>query len=235
MKTVNSLKLFLLPVPVLAVLLQMITFRKIPQEVCKACPGISDVSPDHGKGGDIVEITGINLGGFMPGFDKVTINEKEASFIEFSSEPKMYVSDPEKTLSGRFKIAINDVITEGILFSDKDTAVAPTLSRSNKAKATSHVQRGVSGVFIEQNRLLFDDKSHPKAIRFNQVADLKVKVPENAGSGPVCIIIDDQSVQGQVFTYEYASPESPSAVSGNKDPVDWKGRKAAITLTHSKN
>ena len=91
----------------------------------------------------------------------------------------------------------------------------------------------MSGVFIEQNRLLFDDKSYPEAIRFNQVVVLKVMVPENAGSGPV--IIDGQSVQGQVFTYEYASPESPLAVSGNKDPVDWKGKKAAITLTHSKN
>ena len=206
MKKISSLKPFLLPVPVLAMLLQMITFREVPENHGKTYPSIVSIHPDHGKAGDIIEITVINLGSFIPGLDRITINGKVAEVIEVSSMDVARKQFPGKTLSGSVKLMIGGAIRKGLLFSDVNGKIEPDVNRRNKPKEVICLYSQLHEGFIEQNRLLFKDKPQPEKHIFDEFLTIKLRVPQNAGNGPVYVIVGERLIGGQVFNYDW-SPE----------------------------
>jgi hypothetical protein len=81
-----------------------VTCRKKDNNDCPACPQITDFSPGHGKGGDLITINGSNFTTDPDGLElKVSINDKDA-VIKHKTDSQVQVTVPENCGSGTIKV-----------------------------------------------------------------------------------------------------------------------------------
>jgi hypothetical protein len=81
-----------------------VTCRKKDNDECPVCPQITDFSPDHGKGGDLITINGSNFTSNPDGLElKVSINGKDA-VIKHKEDTHVQVAVPENCGTGKIKV-----------------------------------------------------------------------------------------------------------------------------------
>ena len=220
MITTNSLKSILSIMLALAVLTQFSACQEVPDDACPACPKITSINPNHGRGGEIVVITGSNFEGFIPEIDQVTINGKKAPLVESPSETKLEVQVPESAGSGPVMVTIGELSSE---LTDRTNFIYDFVKIDGLVP--DHGRAGdiitINGAFFStvptENEVQLADKiAEVVAASEDQ---LQIIVPQNAGTGPVKITINGITTEGPQFSYDYVEVESIEPSTAKKDEV----------------
>ena len=220
MLTINSLKSVLFTVLGLSLLMRLSSCQEVPDDECPACPKITSINPNHGRGGDIVVITGANFEGFIPEIDQVTFNGKEAAVVETPTETKLEVQVPENSGSGPVMVTIGELSSEltdrtnFIYDFVKIDEIVPTHGRAGDIITINGAF--FSTVPIENEVQLADKKAEVVAASEDQ---LQIVVPQNAGIGVVKVTINSITTEGPLFTYDYVEVESIEPATAKKDEV----------------
>lgn len=220
MLTINSLKSVLFTALGLSLLMQLSSCQEVPDDECPACPKITGINPNHGRGGDIVVITGANFEGFIPEIDQVTFNGKEAAVVETPTETKLEVQVPDNSGSGPVMVTIGELSSEltdrtnFIYDFVKIDEIVPTHGRAGDIIT-------INGAFFstvptENEVQLADKKAEVVAASEDQ---LQIVVPQNAGTGAVKVTINSITTEGPIFTYDYVEVESIEPATAKKDEI----------------
>jgi hypothetical protein len=98
------MKKFLLAILGIVIVCFAVTCRKKDSNDCPVCPQIADFYPSHGKGGDLITISGSNFTSNPDGLElKVSFNGKIA-VIKHKEDNQIQVTVPENCGSGKIKV-----------------------------------------------------------------------------------------------------------------------------------
>jgi len=179
-----------------------------PQDVgpCPACPNITSISPDHGKGGDEIIITGTNFDNFIEGTDKVTINEKEALLTKTPTATTLQVQVPSQVGSGPVVVEIGPLSSAESGNSPMFTYDVVRLDSLAPASAKMGDVITMFGAFFDpigaNNLVKFPNDSIAEVVEVTE-STIKVKVPKGAGNGSIEVTVDGLTSSSPVFSYEF--------------------------------
>lgn len=184
---------------------------------CPACPSITSINPNHGRGGDEVTITGTNFEDFIVGEDRVTINSQDA-LVSNVLPTTLQVKVPEQAGSGTVVVKIGTLSSTEVsdtIFFTYDEVRVDSISPP-KAKMGEIIT--IHGAFFDEsvpgnNVVIFPNDSVAEVTEATEMY-LKVRVPKSAGSGPISVKVDGISVNGPVFQYELTTTVSTFAGIG---------------------
>ena len=199
---------------------------------CPACPIVTALVPDHGIGGEEIQLIGSNLGDFVLSEDQVTINGKSALVTSVEND-KLSVQVPDQAGTGPV------IVTIGSLRSD-DEAVggnAPTFTYDVVALTAIEPTFARHGEQVKLTGSFFSSDPSENTVTINGVlatvenataTELTVIVPKGAGSGEVAVEVDGNIASGPQFFYEYTATVSTFAGSGANEYTDGQGNSAAF-------
>ncbi len=192
-----------------AFLLFLQACEEIDPDDCPACPKITSISPNHGRGGEIISISGINFEDFIPSVDKVTINGKEATVINTPTATNIVVQVPENAGSGPVMITIGELTSE---------VNERTNFEYDFVKIDEIVpNHGRKGDVITINGSFFSTVPSENIVRISGVvaevvaaaeSQLQVIVPSKLDNGPVTVTINDFTTEGPIFSYDLVTVEA---------------------------
>ncbi|MDN5216977.1 IPT/TIG domain-containing protein [Fulvivirgaceae bacterium BMA12] len=209
MKTSTNLKGIVKLFLAFAFLLLLQACEEIDPDDCPACPKITSISPNHGRGGEIINISGINFEDFIPSVDKVTINGKEAAVINTPTATNIEVQVPENAGSGPVMITIGELNSE---------VNERTNFEYDYVKIDEIVpNHGRKGDVITINGSFFSTVPTENIVRISGVvaeviaaaeSQLQVIVPSKLDNGPVTVTINDFTTEGPIFSYDLVTIEA---------------------------
>lgn len=190
-------------------LLHLHACEEVDPDACPACPKITNISPNHGRSGEIISISGVNFEEFIPSVDKVTINGKEAPVINTSTATNIEVQVPENAGSGPVMISIGELTSEVNERTNFDY---------DFVKIDEIVpDHGRKGDVITINGAFFSTVPTENVVRISGVAveviaaaenQLQVIIPSKLDNGAVTVTINDFTTEGPIFSYDLVTVEA---------------------------
>lgn len=178
--------------------------QPINEDDCPACPEITEIIPNHGRGGEEVLIVGNNFQDFIEGIDKVTFNGKEAILTDVPGQTTLMVQVPPQAGTGSVVVQIGQLssieIQEPPVF-QYDVVRVDSISPSFARK----------GEIIFIHGAFFSDVAAENVVGFAGDAQaevvtasdsiLQVMVPSGARSGAIQVEVENFMAQSPAFTY----------------------------------
>ena len=209
MKTLLHKKNYILILGVWMIFSTFSCKREIVNE-CPACPVITEISPDHGRGGDIITLEGKNFGKFIETQDKVTVNNQQATLASAPTNSFLKVVVPERSGSGEVLVEINGLRSDRLGEKHFFTYDFVIVSDYQPAQGRSGEKILIFGQFFseikEENTVIFSggtelDPVIGEVSRVQGDSILEVILPEGGISGPVRIEVDGHEALGPTFNF----------------------------------
>ena len=178
---------------------------------CPACPEITALVPDHGLGGDTIELQGKNFGKFVEGESEVSINSKSAELAGEISDESLKVIVPNEAGTGPVIVKIGNLASDELSESPVFTYDFTVFNSIEPAQGKPGDVVLFHGNFFsedpEANKVLFTGASPLEPVEaVVQLASenlLEVIIPDGGQSGPVTVEVAGHVAGGPEFEYKY--------------------------------
>ncbi|MFA5669590.1 MAG: IPT/TIG domain-containing protein [Balneolaceae bacterium] len=165
---------------------------------------ISKISPTTGVAGTEVTITGTD---FSSKLNKniVTFNGKVAT-VQSASEIELVVIVPNDASTGEVAVTINTIEKKGPIFTVQEEAIVPEIYSISPDTGYVGLEVTISGKNFgaepSDNDVWFSGSSTDVQgiVKSASTTELLVEVPYGVETGPISVVVNNQAVQGPVFT-----------------------------------
>jgi sugar lactone lactonase YvrE len=170
---------------------------------------ISSISPDMGKAGTLVTLSGIGFSTTLTA-NIVTLNGKSCP-VTNATPTQLAITIPAAAGSGNIIVAVGNKSAQSTLFTFVPTSITSIAPISGPKGTTVTITGTGFSTTATDNKVTLNDKVC--TVTNSTSTQLTVTIPPSAGSGNLQVAIDGNTVQSTQFTFIYTVTVSTLAGS----------------------